>query len=89
MVSKLNQEDPEHLQKILVVGDSTMNGTLYQLQRKGFSFPIIPVNEGEVISKEIIETVDWIVYLKKPGSMQSALPFSNIPEGEFPQLVKN
>ena len=89
MVQKLNQEDPHHLQKILVVGDSTMNGTLYQLQRKGFSFPIIPVNEGEVISKEIIETVDWILYLKKPGSLQPALPFSNIPDGEFPQLVKN
>jgi hypothetical protein len=89
MLSKLNQEDPEHLQKILVVGDSTMNGTLYQLQRKGFSFPIIPTCDGEVIVEEIIETVDWIVYLKKPGSMQPALPFPNTTEDTFPILVKN
>ncbi|MCU0825326.1 MAG: hypothetical protein MUF77_11875 [Leptospira sp.] len=89
MLTILEEADPKHLDKILVVGDSTMNGTLYQLERKGYSFPIVPITEQDMISKEILERVDWIVYLRPTGNHQPLLASPPLESNTFPLLIKN
>jgi hypothetical protein len=87
--TSLDKSDPERLNKILVVGDSTMNGTLFQLGRKGYSVPIIPKTNTDVIDEKKKNEVDWIILLKDPGS-QHPLLNDLIPETiEFPCLISS
>lgn len=85
--ANLDKSDPNHLNKILVVGDSTMNGTLFQLGRKGYAVPIIPKTNLDVIDDKKIANVSWIILLKDPGNQNAILNDLSAEITEFPCLI--
>jgi hypothetical protein len=83
----IERTDSERKDKILVIGDSTMNGTLYQLERKGYALPIIPKSNKELLTEKLLKDVDWIILLKKPSTENPILNerFKNIYH--YPALI--
>ena len=85
--TSLDKSDPERLNKILVVGDSTMNGTLFQLGRKGYAVPIVPKTNMDVIDEKKKEEVSWIIMLKNPGDQHPILKKFISETTTFPCLI--
>jgi hypothetical protein len=64
-----------------------MNGTLFQLGRKGYAVPIIPKTNLDVIDDKKIANVSWIILLKDPGNQNAILKDLSAEITEFPCLI--
>lgn len=83
----IDRTDLEKRDNILVVGDSTMNGVLYQLERKGYAIPIIPKTTKDILTEKLISDSDWIVLLKKPRTENPILNEHLEKIQKYPALI--
>lgn len=82
---RLNTSDPRHHIKPVVIGDSTVNGTLFMLERKGWTLPIVPNrNDLNYWDKLKGETTHFLL-MKKPAADYG---LDSLLQGEkYPQLI--
>jgi hypothetical protein len=68
-VATLNEQDIRHKWVGVVVGDSTINGTLHMFERKGYILPTIPNSNDLAYWSKIKDTCDFIVLIHAPDSL--------------------
>lgn len=68
-VAALNNLDVGHEWVGIVVGDSTINGTLHMLERKGYILPTIPNSNDLAYWNKIKNKCDFILLIHAPDSL--------------------
>lgn len=85
-IHALNLKDPLRKMKVIVIGDSTINGMLHMTERKGFTLPSTPDTNDIQYWNAIRKKGDVILLLGKPDARYAIE--DSLLQQDFPQLIQ-